>query len=59
METAVSVRYTLFSIIDLFLAWANYDPKWHTMIIGETFHTDGILLTKPCQIGGGTFLPVR
>ena len=31
------------------------------MTTGEVFHTDGILLTKPCDCGAkpGTFLPVR
>ena len=48
---------------DLFLAWANYDSRWHTTATGEIFHTDGILLTKeydgPRAGTTGTFLLVR
>ena len=48
-------------MIDLFLAWANHDPRWHSTEFGEKFHADGILLMKPYEIGSGTdpFLPVR
>lgn len=30
--------------------WANFDRGWHTMKVGEIFHTDGVLLTKQCGI---------
>ena len=27
-------------MIDLFLAWANHDPRWHSTEFGEIFHAD-------------------